>query len=475
MSGSTIVAAAMFVAYVALAIAPMLIAALSGLHPRPFLDDFSSGIAMAGFAMLLAEFVLSGRFRAFSATIGIDLAMQLHQLLARTALVLLLLHPMLYTLPLAPQRPWDPTLVLTLGLSPAATVTGLTAWGLLAVLVMAALFRNSMPWRYETWRLAHGLGAVVIAAASLHHVLDAGRYSRLTGMVVFWWSAFAVAVASLVVVYVLRPLIQRRRRYRVKSVSGAAAGTWELVLAPDASFRIAYRAGQFAWLKLGSPRPLFENPFSFSSAPAQGDELRFLIKEAGDFTGGIASASPGTPAFLDGPHGCFTLDDKGSEGIVLIAGGIGIAPMLSLLRQLAATNDPRRVILIYGNRVREQVVDVEGLADTPRLRNFTFHPVLSEPPIDWTGLQGQLDREILECCLPKEERGRLTYYLCGPTPMIDSVERALDALGVPLARIIAEKFQYDFGRRTRRNRRTVAAWLAISAMLVAAAALFALR
>ena len=160
---------------------------------------------------------------------------------------------------------------------------------------------------------------------------------------------------------------------------------------------------------------------------------------------------------------------------MLIAGGIGIAPILSLLRQLAATADPRLVILIYGNRVREQVVDVEGLAGTARLCDFTFHSVLAEPPIEWTGPQGQLDREILERCLPEAQRGRLTYYLCGPTPMIDSVERTLDALGVPLARIIAEKFQYDFGRRTRRNRRTVAAWLAISSMLVAAAALFALR
>lgn len=59
--------------------------------------------------------------------------------------------------------------------------------------------------------------------------------------------------------------------------------------------------------------------------------------------------------------------------------------------------------------------------------------------------------------------------------MIDSVERSLDELGVPLARIVSEKSQYDFGRRTRRNRRTVGAWLAISAVLVAAAALFALR
>jgi predicted ferric reductase len=469
-------AAVLLAAYVALAASPLAVAALAGLPPRPFLDDLSSGLAMTAFVVLLLEFVLSGRFRVFSTTFGIDLAMQLHQLLARTAVVLLLLHPALYTLPLAPQRPWDRTLEFTLGLTPAATVTGLIGWGALGFLVAAALCRNSYSWRYETWRLTHGLSALVLGAAGLHHALDAGRYSRLPGMAAFWWVALALAAGSLALVYLWRPLMQRRRSYRVRAVSREAARIWEIALEPAGEARLVYRAGQFAWLKLGSPRPLFENPFSFSSAPAGKDGLlRFLVKEAGDFTNDIGKVAPGTSAYLDGPHGDFTLQDASREGVVLIAGGIGIAPMLSLLRELAATGDPRPVILIYGNRVREQMVDVQRLAQTTALRDFSYHPVLSEPPGDWTGLRGQLDPGTIERCLPGGGRAAWTYYVCGPPPMIDSVERALDATGVPLRQIISEKFQYDFGRRTRRNRRTVSPWLAISATLIAAAAVFGLR
>jgi predicted ferric reductase len=474
MSGFPLAAGAMVACYVALSISPMAIATLSGLPPRPLLDDLSSGLAMAGFVILLLEFVLSGRFRIFSTTFGIDLAMQLHQLLARTAAVLLLLHPMLYTLPLAPKLPWDRSLELTLGLTPAATVSGLIAWGLLAVLVIAALCRNAGSWRYEAWRLMHGLGALAIGAAGLHHALDAGRYSQVRGLAMFWWVALVLAAGSLVLVYAWRPLMQWRRRYRVKAVTRVASKTWEIALEPATSLPIAYRAGQFAWLKLGSARPLYENPFSFSSAPAAADGLlRFLIKEAGDFTGSIGSVAPGTVACLDAPHGNFTLDD--GEGIVLIAGGIGIAPILSLLRQLAATNDPRAVVLIYGNRVREQMIDVEKLAGTAGLPKFTYHPVLSEPPAGWRGVKGQLDQEVLAQCLPRGQPRAWSYYVCGPTPMIDSVERTLDAMGVPLRQIVSEKFQYDFGRRTRRNRRTFSLWLAISATLVLAAGLFALR
>ncbi|MEX0961227.1 MAG: hypothetical protein WDZ63_18260 [Burkholderiales bacterium] len=382
---------------------------------------------------------------------------------------------MLYTLPVAEHRPWDPTGQLTLGLSPASTVTGLLAWGLLAVLVLAAICRNSFPWRYETWRLAHGVGAAVIAGASLHHVLDAGRYSGLPAVQLFWWIAFAVALGSLLLVYVVRPLTQKACPFRVASVTRVAAKTWEIVLEAAGPKRFRYRAGQFAWLKIGSPRPLYENPFSFSSSPAEGDQLRFLIKEAGDFTGGIGAVARGTAAYLDGPHGHMTIPDRHSGAIVLIAGGIGIAPMLSLLRELGARKDPRPVTLIYGNRNREQIVPVETLADTARLRNFTCHYVLSEPPEGWAGITGHLDRRTLEQCLRTDERRNSRYYLCGSVPMIDSVERALEELGVPLGQIVAEKFQYDFGQRSRRTRRVIGIWTALSTAIVLGAVAFALR
>jgi ferredoxin-NADP reductase len=118
---------------------------------------------------------------------------------------------------------------------------------------------------------------------------------------------------------------------------------------------------------------------------------------------------------------------------------------------------------------------VQRLAGTGRLRDFRYCPVLSEPPADWTGARGELDRGNLGRALPQADRAGWVYFICGPTAMIDSVERTLHEMKVPLARIVSEKFQYDFGRKTPRNRRTVAVWLAISAVLVAAAALFALR
>ena len=74
---------------------------------------------------------------------------------------------------------------------------------------------------------------------------------------------------------------------------------------------------------------------------------------------------------------------------------------------------------------------------------LTVHHVLSEPPPGWSGDAGQLDEAMLQRRLEVPDRGRWLYFVCGPTPMIDSVEGALGRLGVPLCQIVSEKFKYE--------------------------------
>ena len=102
--------------------------------PRASLtDEVSSALAMVAFAMLLMEFLLSGRFEHISMSMGIDRIMRFHQWAARILTVILLIHPFLYETPLNPPLPWDSAGQLTLGLSVATFVTGFIAWLLLHV------------------------------------------------------------------------------------------------------------------------------------------------------------------------------------------------------------------------------------------------------------------------------------------------------------------------------------------------------
>ena len=435
----------LFTGYLLITITPLLLGAFQNLPPRPLLDEIATGLGMTAFAILLVEFVLSGRFRAISGRIGMDVTMRFHQLVARTALIFILVHPYLYSAEFfGTPLPWDATGQLTLGLDTGSLITGLIAWVALPCFVLMSIFRDQLPYRYEVWRAMHAIGAVVIAAAVTHHALEAGRYSADPLLAGFWLLLLGLALASLGWTYVIAPLKEAGRPYEVTSVRKIALKTWELALRPKRGDALRFEAGQFAWITLGhSPFSLQENPFSISSAPAERPDVRFVIKEVGDSTRRIGEVTPGTVAWLGDAHGNLTLAGRKAKGIALIAGGVGIAPLLSIARQMRAEDDPRPMILLYGNRVAEQIVyadELEALSGRP---NMEVVQIVSEPGPGWGGRTGLIDRETIGEVFGFKDAAEWLYILCGPPAMLESVEDSLLAHGVPGDQIVAEQFYYD--------------------------------
>ncbi len=435
---------ALLIIYLSVVLMPLVLAYLQDLPRRHFSDEFSSALAMLAFAMLLMEFVMSGRFNSVSGSTGIDLTMRFHQLIARSLTVFILIHPFLYVTPMNFPRPWDVTGQLTLGLETASIVTGIIGWILLAPLVVFAVFRDRLPYRYETWRFTHGLGALLIAVLGAHHAIEAGRYSGHPYLTTYWLCLLGLAVFTLLYVYVITPLRQLRHPYRVISVTKVALKSWRLVIEPTVGGAMKFEAGQFCWLTLDrSPFAITEHPFSISSCPADRPSIEFTIKEVGDFTKDIGSIRIGAKAYVDGPHGNLTLAGRSGTGIAFIAGGVGVAPIVSMLRQLRAAGDARALKLIYGNRVLEQVLYKSEFDEIEKHLDIDIHHVLSEPPPDWSGAVGQLDQDVMRKFLSFEDRTNWLYFVCGPAPMIDDVEDSLVALGIPLGQIVSEKFSYD--------------------------------
>lgn len=431
--------------YLAVAVVPLVLGALQERPPRPVWDEIASGLAMTAFVVLLVEFVLSGRFRAISGRIGMDVTMRFHQLVARTALVFVLVHPFLYRTPFfSTPRPWDTTGQLTLGLELGPLASGVIAWVALPGFVLMSIFRDQLPYRYETWRAMHAVGAVAIAVLVTHHTLYAGRYSADPLLAGFWILLLVVALASLVWTYVIAPLGEAGRPYEVTSVKKIALKTWELTVRPRRNDALVFDAGQFAWLNLGhSPFSLHENPFSISSAPAERPDIRFVIKEVGDLTRRIGDVAPGTVAYLDGAHGNLTLKGRTGKGIALIAGGVGIAPLLSIARQLRAEKDPRPLILLYGNRVAEQIVYKGELNQLGRRAKTQVIHVIAEPKHGWKGLTGQVGKAPIDEVFSFDGASEWLYLVCGPPPMLEAVEDALTDLGIPGRQIVSEQFYYD--------------------------------
>jgi len=437
-------AGALIALYAGVLLAPLALAWAQELPPRHWRDELSSGLALVAFSGVLVEFLLSGRFRTISGRIGIDATMHVHQLMARAFTLFILVHPFLYVTPFMNRPlPWDETARYTLGLTTATFITGLIAWVALMVMVVFAIFREQRSGSYEGWRAAHGFAAVVIAGFGAHHTLEAGRYSAHPSLWWFWIALLAVAGLTLVWVYLVKPLRQLRQPYAVQSIKPIGQRIWELNIAPQKT-PLDFAAGQFVWLNVGhSPFSMAENPFSIASAPANEDRLSFVIKEAGDFTSRIGGIEPGTRCYLDGPHGHLVIPGSEAPGIALIAGGVGIAPVLSILRQLRHEGDERPMVLLYGNRVREQIVYGDELGEMRNDLNLQVEYALAEPPEDWQGHRGVIDAALLRTFLDRPDAKAWRYIICGPQPMIEGVEKTLLSFGVSSGNVISEQFYYD--------------------------------
>jgi ferredoxin-NADP reductase len=126
---------------------------------------------------------------------------------------------------------------------------------------------------------------------------------------------------------------------------------------------------------------------------------------------------------------------------VLIAGGIGITPMMSMIRTLADRRDKRPVVLLYGDKDWEAITFREELEALKARLDLRVVHVLAKPPAGWTGEQGYITAEILKRHVPPPYADH-EYFICGPDVMMDTIERALGELGVPLSKYHSERYSF---------------------------------
>ena len=195
-------------------------------------------------------------------------------------------------------------------------------------------------------------------------------------------------VALIVWVRLIRPRRAQAHPWRLERVTPERGETTVLTLTPPATVQFRFEPGQFAWFVIGrSPFSLTQHPFSFSSS-AESGEVEVAIKALGDFTSRVGRLEPGATVYVDGPHGVFSMDRDEGPGFGFVAGGVGIAGLISMLRTMADRHDVRPAVLFYANREWDGVAfreELEGLKD--RLALTVVH-VLERPPNDWTGETG---------------------------------------------------------------------------------------
>ncbi len=460
--------------YLVAAAAPLLAAWATGLEPEGHWSELGTGLAMIAGAMFFLQFWSSGRFETLSGRVGIDRTMGFHRIAAVAALLAAIAHPLAPLEPILTENPSGFFPLLGDMLVRPRLLSGVMSLAGLVVLVGFALARTRPGIRYEFWRATHGPLAVVVAGLILHHALTSGEYSSAPLPRAVWLLLCAGAVLTLLAAYVVRPWRMWRQGWVVESVEPMADHVWQMILRAPQRRAFRFRAGQFIWLTIAPNTPPFhDHPFSIASSPLMLPRLRLIIREAGDCTESFGAVEPGRRVAVDGPHGAFVLPPGGAH-VVMIAGGVGVAPIVGMLEQAADSADARAFRLLYAGRAPAALAGLRLIERFSRRLDLRVSKIVDEAAEPPAFQQGPINRRHISEALSGLELTETYCVVCGPPGMMEIVTDSLCALGVPTERILYERFDYAAGRgvldRARRNQA-----LAVIAMVVILASLFALR
>jgi predicted ferric reductase len=423
--------------FILVILAPVLILFL-GPNPagREFWRELSAALGFAGFSLIGIQFIPTARLPFLAKLFPMDTLYSFHHRISIAGFALALAHPLLLFI----GNPYTLRL-LNITTAPWRARAAVIAMVLFIFLIISSVWRKDLRIRYESWRAIHDLFAIGAAALVLYHIFVVNYFMAFPLQRAYWIFSAFIWLLAMLYIRIIRPILMMKKPYKVISVQAERGSAWTLAVEPDGHAGLSFMAGQFAWLVAGTtPFSFRDNPFSFSSSAEKKTRIEFTIKELGDFTSKISDLKPGERVYLDGSYGTFDIDQHNAPGYVMIAGGIGSVPVMSILRTMVDRKDERPIFFFYGNPDWESVTYREELEELQKQMNLRVIFVLSRPPEDWQGESGYITGSIMSRHLPSDHPD-WHYFICGPIPMIIAVEKDLAEMGVPLNKIHTENYE----------------------------------
>jgi ferredoxin-NADP reductase len=207
-----------------------------------------------------------------------------------------------------------------------------------------------------------------------------------------------------------------------------------------------FKPGQSADLTLPNPPETDAEgnvrTFSIASAPFE-DQLMFATRMRDTvFKRSLKKMPLGTVVKMDSAMGSFTLHGNSAKPALFLAGGIGVTPFSSIVRQADHDRAPHKLYLFYSNRRPEDAPFVEVLQNlektNPQFRFIATMTEMRRSKKTWNGETGRIDQEMLSKYL-NELRGPI-YYVAGPPALVSGMRKMLVASGVDEDDIRSDEF-----------------------------------
>lgn len=396
--------------------------------PAIFLGSFTG---LVGTYLALIMVLLVSRIPFVERVLGQDGLLRWHRWLAPWPISLLIAHALFITVGYAQAaRSGIGHQVGVLITQYPDVLLATVALGIMCVIAVVSVraVRRRLP--RERWWLIH-LYMYLALALSYAHVIAIGPSFVDHPLTQAVWALLWIATAGVVLVYRFGLPIVRSLRYRLEvvEVRPEGPGVVSVILRGDNLEKLRVSGGQFFFWRFLTPRMWWQaHPYSLSALPRP-PYLRLTVKNVGDHSGELARLAPGTRVAIEGPYGVFTVHARQHQRALLIAGGIGVTALRSLLEDLPPRSAP--VAIIRASEEADLVLrrEIEGLI---RRLGGELHEVVG-------GRQhARLDERALAQMVP-DISGR-DVYICGPEGFVADLVETVRNLGVADESIHHEAF-----------------------------------
>jgi predicted ferric reductase len=405
------------------------------MHTTADLLARSAGLAgLISAYLALVQVVLLSRLPVLEYLAGFDRLTQWHRWNGHACILLVIVHVVLqiqgYSMPTHRSFGDEFWTMVAKGAFPGM-VTATIGTALLLAVGWSSYVVARRRLRYEAWYAVHLTAYAGIALAWFHEIPTGGDLALNPGAARYWRIMALVALAT-VAWRVLAPVVAAFRfRLRVVEVTDEGGGATSVRIAGRRLDRLRAVPGQFfLWRFLTRGHWWAAHPFSLSEAP-DGKTFRITAKSVGTHTSRMRTIPIGTRVVAEGPFGDFTERSRHRDKVLLVAGGIGITPVRSLLERMHGD-----VVAIYRVLAPEDVVFASELDELQRSRGVKVHYVVGDHAAP-DGHQLLSPEHLGELVPDLAER---EVYLCGPPAMVNVTEKRLRTAGVPRRQLHVERF-----------------------------------
>jgi ferredoxin-NADP reductase len=334
-------------------------------------------------------------------------------------------------------------------LPPASSESGFRLWGMnafhTAIMAILVIFAVTMIWMY--------LFKMRRAALLLQELTGGATTTSITGAAPFATPGRAAPVVTEPVPSATLPSAGRKwsGMLRVSRIFQETPDvkTFRLMNPVGGALPFSYLPGQFLTVTVPSDGKPVKRTYTIASSPTQQDYAEITVKheEGGVVSGHLhTQVHPGALLEFSGPSGSFIFTGRECKCILLIGGGVGITPLMSVLRYLTDRSWPGDIYLLYGVRTAQDIIFREELDYLQRRHpNLRVVITVSRPEgTDWKGRTGRISKELIVESVP--DLTSRYVHICGPVPMMEAAKRILAELGVPNERIKTEAFGPALGK-----------------------------